>query len=71
MVKSKNRWFCKNRKKYILKLGNEKVEQQIIHPKKDLHTIKNKRVKNSTIETKFESFGNKVSMIETSNRVDE
>ena len=41
-----------------------------IHLKKELYTIKNKRVKNSTIETKFDKFGNKVSMIETSNKFD-
>ena len=39
--------------------------------KKELHTIKKKRIKNSTIETKFDKFVNKVSIVETSNKVDE
>ena len=47
------------------------MEKQIIHLKKELHTIKKKRVKNSTVETKFDKFGKKVSMLETSNEVDE
>ena len=53
-----------------MKLENEKIEQQIIHLKKELHAIKKKRVKQSTIETKFYKFGNKVSMFETLNKVD-
>ena len=51
--------------KNILKLEKEKVEQNIIHLKKQLHTIKKKKVKNYTIETKCDKFGNKVSMLET------
>ena len=48
------------------------MEKQIIRLKKELHTIKKKKkVKKSTIETKFCKFGNKVSMVETSNKVDE
>ena len=39
--------------------------------KKELHTIKKKRVKKSTIETKFDKFGNKLSMLENSNKDDE
>ena len=36
-----------------------------------LHTIKKKKVKKSTIETKFDKLGNKVSMLENSKKVDE
>ena len=46
------------------------MEKQIIHLKKELHTIKRGK-KASIIETKFDKFGNKVSMIENSNEVDE
>ena len=49
----------------------KKCKKQIIHLKKEVHTIKNKKVNNSTIEIKFDKFGNKVSMLETSNEVDE
>ena len=64
-VKQRNNDYVKKRKT-ILKLENEKMEQQIIHPEKELHTIKNKEVKDSTVDTKFDKFGNKVSVIETS-----
>ena len=47
------------------------MEQQIIHLKKELHTIKNKKVKQSNILAKFDKFGNKVLMLETSKEVDE
>ena len=46
MGKAKKRPLWKNRNIYKLKIENEKVEQNIIHPKKDLHTIKNKNEKN-------------------------
>ena len=48
-----------------------KKSKKIIHTKKELHTIEKKKVKNSTIETKFDKFGNKVSRFETSNKFDE
>ena len=48
----------KNREK-ILKLENEKIEKQIIHMKKELHTIKKKKVKTSTTEVDLEKTYNK------------
>ena len=45
MSKSKKQLYWKNREKKILKLENEKMEKIIIHMKKELHTIKKKRVK--------------------------
>ena len=36
---------------------------------KELHTKKKKKMKSSIIETKFDKFGNKVSIKETSNEV--
>ena len=63
--------FCKKREKLILKLNSEKMEKQIICLKKELHNRKKKKIKSSIIETKFDKFGNKVSMCETSNEVDE
>ena len=54
-----------------MKHKNEKMEQEIIHLKTELHTIKKEKVKTSTIETKFDKFGNKVSILETSNKVGE
>ena len=53
-----------------MKLNTEKTEIQISRLKKELHTIKN-WVKTSFIETKFNKLGNKVSMLEASNEVDE
>ena len=47
-----------------MKVEYEKMERQIIHLNQDLHTIGNKE-NNSTIETKFDQYGNKVSMFET------
>ena len=44
--------------------------RQIIHLKKEVHTIKNKKVNNSTIETKFDQCGNKVLIFETIKEVD-
>ena len=58
-------------RKTRFKLENEKIEQKIIHLNKQLHTIKNNKVENSTIQTKFDKFGNIFSMLETSNKVDE
>ena len=46
-----------------MKYDNEKIDRQIIRLKKELHTIL-KRGNNSTIETKFDKYGNKVSMFE-------
>ena len=50
----------------ILKLENERMEQENIHLKKELYTIKMKRMKNSIIGTQCDKFGNKISMLETS-----
>ena len=47
------------------------MEEQIICLKQELNTIKKKKVKNSTIETKFHKLGNKISMLENSNEVNE
>ena len=47
-----------------MKVEYEKMERQIIHLNQDLHTIGNKE-NISTIETKFDQYGNKVSMFET------
>ena len=47
------------------------MEKQIINMKKELHTIKKKKIIKSTIETNFDKFGNKVLILETSNKVDE
>ena len=44
------------------------MEEQIIHPKKELHTIKNR--KTSTIDTKYDKNNNKISMPENPNEVD-
>ena len=70
MGKAKKRTLWKNRERSILELDNEKMEKQIIHLKKELYTIKKRKVKKYTIETKFDKFGNKVSMLETSNEAD-
>ena len=69
MGKSNKQRFWKNREKAILKLDNEKKEKQIINLKEELHTIK-KQGEHSTIEKKFDKFGDKFSIIETSNKVD-
>ena len=53
-----------------MKVEYEKMERQIIHLNQDLHTIENKE-NNSTIETKFDQYGNKVSMFETVEEVGE
>ena len=45
------------------------MEKQIIYLKKELHTIKKEN--NSTIEKKNYLYGNKVSMFDTVNQVDE
>ena len=45
MGKSKKGKFWKDREKAILKLENEKMEKQIIHLKKELHTIKKNKGK--------------------------
>ena len=71
MGKANKQRSWKNREKSILNLDNIKNRKTIIHPTKILHTIKNQKVKNSTIETKFDKFGNNVSLLETSNKVDE
>ena len=42
MVKAKKRRFWRNREKN-LELESETTEQQIIHLKKELHTIKKKK----------------------------
>ena len=68
MGKSNKQSFWGRKRKYTLKLDNEKWEK-IIHLKKEFHTIKKKKGKNSTIETKFDKFGKNVSMLETSNEV--
>ena len=47
------------------------MEQQIIHMKKESHKIKKKKVKIYTIDTKFDKYGNKVSMLETSKGIAE
>ena len=44
----------------LLRPDNEKMENQIIHLKKELHTIKKKKDKNYTIGTKFDKFGKKI-----------
>ena len=38
----------------------KKMERQIIPLKKDLHTIKKKKENNSTIETRFDQYVNKI-----------
>ena len=45
MFKTKKQQFWKNRETILIH-ENEKMEQQIIHLKKELHTIKKKGVKN-------------------------
>ena len=69
MIQKKKIRFWKTRGKQILKVENEKWERQIIHLNEILHKIK--KEKNSTIEKKFDQCGNKVSMFETLNEVDE
>ena len=69
--KARKQQLCKKREKLILKLSNEKMENIYICLKKELRTIKKKKIKKSTIETKFDKFGNNISMLETSNKVDE
>ena len=49
----------------------KKKKKEIIHLKKEVHTEKKKKGKNSITETKFDKFGNKFSILETSNYVDE
>ena len=53
----------------IGKTNNEiwewKTERQIIHQKKELHTIFKNKENNSTIETKYDKYSNKVSIFET------
>ena len=71
MGKSKKQRSRKSREKVILKLNNEKMEKQIIHLKKELYTTIKKKIKKSTIDTKFDKFGNKVPLLKTSNGVDE
>ena len=63
--------ILEKQRKTILKLENVITEHQIIHMKKELYTIKNKKVKNSTIDTKFDKSCNKISRLETSNRFEE
>ena len=46
------------------------MKRKIIHLKKELHTFKKKRENNSTIETKFDQYGNKFSIFETVKEVD-
>ena len=60
--------YGKQRKKR-LKVENGKMEKHIIYLKKELHTIKKEN--NSTIEKKNYLYGNKVSMFDTVNQVDE
>ena len=68
MVKTEKTFLEKREK--ILKVENENMEIQIIHIKKQLHTIK-KKENNFTIEKIFDQDGNKVSMFETVQEVDE
>ena len=70
MGNAKKWQFWKNRENAILKLNNENMEKQFFRLKKELHIIKRGGV-TSTIETKFDKFFKKVSMLETSNEIDE
>ena len=71
MGKAKKRRLRKNREKPILKLDNEKIKKNNYSPEERITYHKDKEVKNSIIEKKIDKFGNKLSMLETSNKVDE
>ena len=45
--------------------------KKYIHLKKELNTIKKEEGKNSTIATSIDKCGNKVSILEPSNKVDD
>ena len=47
----------------MLKVENEKKLRQIVHLKKELHTIKKKKENNSTTDTTFYQYGNQVSIL--------
>ena len=67
-AKQRNENYGKTEKNY-LETWQWRNGKNNIHPKKELHTIKNKKTKNYTIGTKFDKFVTKVSMIETPKKV--
>ena len=49
----------------MMSLENKGIKREIVQLKKELSTIKKRKEDSSTIETKYDKYGNKVIMNET------